>query len=238
MESANARIKSWKYLDHVMPTNQVPFVGDYIRIVCSISNKYFPDLNVSSDSEEDVRLAAKMLYLSKQVNALKTHVEDNTLDKRSANWKTITEGDLNDFPRLDEQQLRDLTCGTYQLKLSTSYVQEHIDGDSQICVHQEEENFIRIRLQSRHVSATKYLLWIKYNDSQIEAWYCKCRAGARVVGVCSHIASMFWFLDHARHTSRESFGVRNWSVYLEDAAMVPVIIDDSDDESERSVVEE
>jgi len=28
----------------VIPTNQVPFIGDYVRIVCAISNRYFPAL--------------------------------------------------------------------------------------------------------------------------------------------------------------------------------------------------
>lgn len=45
VESANARKKRWKYLDHVLPTNQVPFIGDYTRIVCAISNKFFPPLS-------------------------------------------------------------------------------------------------------------------------------------------------------------------------------------------------
>ena len=40
--------------------------------------------------------------------------------------------DLDDFPRLDDEQLRHLTCGTYQLKLSSSYIQEHIDEESDI----------------------------------------------------------------------------------------------------------
>jgi hypothetical protein len=37
VESANARIKNFKWLDRVLPTNQVPFIGDYVRIVCAIS---------------------------------------------------------------------------------------------------------------------------------------------------------------------------------------------------------
>jgi len=45
VESANARIKRWKYLNHVLPTNQIPYIGDYIRIVCAISNKYSPPLS-------------------------------------------------------------------------------------------------------------------------------------------------------------------------------------------------
>lgn len=62
---------------------------------------------------------------------------------------------------------------------------------------------------------------------------CKCRAGARVVGVCSHVAAVLWFLDFSRHAQREcSYGVQNWGDSLQDAA----VIDDSD--SDDSVCEE
>lgn len=44
VESANARIKSWRYLANVLPTNQVPYIKDYICIVCALANKYLPPL--------------------------------------------------------------------------------------------------------------------------------------------------------------------------------------------------
>nr|XP_022290376.1 LOW QUALITY PROTEIN: uncharacterized protein LOC111102014 [Crassostrea virginica] len=31
VESANSRIKRWKFLDKVLPTNQVPYVGDFVK---------------------------------------------------------------------------------------------------------------------------------------------------------------------------------------------------------------
>lgn len=39
VESANSRIKQWKYLQHVLPTSQIPYIGDFIRIVCAICNR-------------------------------------------------------------------------------------------------------------------------------------------------------------------------------------------------------
>ena len=67
VESANARIKSWKYFNHVLPTNQIPYIGDYIRIVCAICNKYFKPL-CNADSDDDSRLASKMRALSSNAN--------------------------------------------------------------------------------------------------------------------------------------------------------------------------
>ncbi|XP_063448441.1 uncharacterized protein LOC134727973 [Mytilus trossulus] len=106
VESANARIKRWKYLSNVLPNKQVPYIGDYVCIVCGISNEYLPPLSPGCDNEE--ALAAKMLHLSKRVNTLKQMVEEENLESR----KTIRkepDNTLEDFPLLDEEDLRNIT---------------------------------------------------------------------------------------------------------------------------------
>lgn len=174
------------------------------------------------------------MYLSKQVNELKAWVEENNLERRTAKWINTDDLAIDDFPLLDEEQLRNITCGVYQLKMSTSYIQEYMDGDCQIQIHKEEDHLLRVRLQSRHVSSKSYLLWIKFSASNIIAWYCKCRAGARVVGVCSHIAAVLWYLGYARHRGLSSYGVTNWGLHVCDASAIPEMIDESDtDENEN-----
>ncbi|XP_056014968.1 uncharacterized protein LOC125654892 [Ostrea edulis] len=235
VESANARIKRWKYFDKVLPTNQVPYIGDLIRIVCAISNKFLPPL--SGDREDDVAIASKMLYLSRQLNTLKERVETENLDMRKSTiWKEATT--VVDFPRLSEERLRELTCGTYQLRLSKSYIQEHLDGNHDIFVHQEDPHLLKVKLQSRHVSAKSHLLWISYTEADITAWYCRCKTGARVVGVCAHIAAILWYLGYGRfmYSADERVDVRDWSSFVEDAANVPEEIYQSD--SDESIVEE
>ncbi|XP_062596569.1 uncharacterized protein LOC134258027 [Saccostrea cucullata] len=231
VESANARIKQWHYLGHILPSSQIPYIGDFVRIVCAISNKYLKPL-ASGDTEEDQALGAKMVFLSKQVNTLQQHVEDNHLDRRSVCWSEIN--DLPDFPHLDKDQLRSLTCGVYQLRLSPCYAKEHLDGDCSIQVHREEPGLLRVKLQSRHVSARSYLLWIQFDAGNIKAWYCKCRAGARVVGMCSHVAAILWYLGYARHHKDERLGVRDWGEFVEDATLVDISDSSSDsDEPEE-----
>lgn len=175
-----------------------------------------------------------MLYLSHQKNNLQQYVLENGLDRRSVIWKPIDQVDsLENFPKLDEEDLSNITCGSYQLRLSSSYIQEHIEGEADMFVHREDPGLIQVKLQSRHVSSRKHSLWIQFNETQIIATYCKCRAGARVVGVCSHVAAVLWFLGFSRHAQRECpYGVQNWGDSLEDAA----VIDDSD--SDDSVCEE
>ncbi|XP_062581928.1 uncharacterized protein LOC134243712 [Saccostrea cucullata] len=226
VESSNARIKRWKFLDRILPTSQVPYIGDYIKIVCSISNKYYPPLS-TGDATEDLATASKMKYLSAQVNHLKEEVESRKLDSRTAVWRQA--GEIENFPRLDEDDIRNITCGTYQLKLCKSYAEEHFHGGADIMVHKDDSHLVRVKIQSRHVSARSYLLWIRYNESNITAWYCKCRSGARVVGVCAHVAAAIWFLALGRY--KESLRpVCDWGQFVDDASVIPDTIDESEEE--------
>ena len=156
----------------------MPYISENIKIICAICNKFFSPLS-SGAAEGDEIIAAKMKFLSKEINSLKSFVEENNLERKSAKWE-ITE-DIKDFPFLGEQELRNITCGVYQLKLSPSYIQEYLDGESQILIHKEDPELIRVKIHSRHISSKQYILWIQFTESTISAWYCKCRAGARVV---------------------------------------------------------
>lgn len=231
VESANARIKRWKYLDRVLPTNQVPHIGDFVRIVCAIINKYSPPL-CSQCTETQTQMALHMKTLAKEVNSLQAEVEAKDLDKRSR-WRPMEEADFEGFPRLDEDQLRSLTCGVYQLRLSPYYAKEHIDDGSNLTIHLTDSGLMRVRIQSRHVSARQYTLWVRYNNTDILAWYCRCRAGARVVGMCAHIAAVIWFLGFAKNRYvGGNYGVHDWGQYLADASDLPENVDESDTDSD------
>ena len=49
--------------------------------------------------------------------------------------------------------------------------------------------------------------WIEYNQNlrlterqnPFLNWYCTCKAGARVFGMCAHITSVLWFVGYARN---------------------------------------
>ena len=108
VEAANVRIKRWKYLDHILPTSQIPFIGDVVQIVCAVSNKYLPPNNGTKDAEE--RLTRE--------SELQSFVEEHNLDRRSvAKWGSVDECDMYEFQELDDVTLRLLTLGTYQLNV-------------------------------------------------------------------------------------------------------------------------
>ena len=238
VEAANGRLKQWKYLEKTLPNTQIPFIGDYVRIVAALCNKYRPPLCKAAD--DDQSLAAKMLYLSKNVNSLQTRVDEEGLDKRQLTWVKVDAVDVApDFPRYNETEIRELTLGVYQLRMARSYTYEHIDVDGkfEILVNDDIPKLLSSKIQSRHVSAKQYKCWISYGEGVINGWYCKCKAGSRVVGMCSHITCVIWYLSYARHNDETVQGVRNWSTTIDDASDLPEIIDASDSDDD-SVLEE
>ncbi|XP_062602094.1 uncharacterized protein LOC134263728 [Saccostrea cucullata] len=234
-ESVNARIKTWKYLGKQLPNSQIPYIGDYVRIVSAICNKYRCPISTGNE-ESDLNMAAKMRYLLSKSNLLQQEVESNGLDKKSHRWVKLDEAttDLDDFPGFTEDEVRELTLGVYQVKLAKHYSQEHtnLDGTYEIWIDKQLPGLLVAKLQSRHISSSKYKCWIRYSDGAVTSWYCRCRSGARVVGACAHITSVIWYLAFARHEHVSLQMSKNWLDSVEDAAHIPEAIDESDSETE------
>ena len=114
------------------------------------------------------------MFYSFQINALKTYLVENKLERRSAQWVPIDDSAVS-FPQLMEEQLRSITFGVYQLKLSSSYIQEYMYGESRICIH-KDNNRIRVRIQSRHVSSKIFVMdQVFRNRSPILVLHMSCR---------------------------------------------------------------
>ena len=240
IESANGRLKSWKYFDKVLPNSQIPVIGDYIQIICSICNKYFSPLS-HGNQEEDRVIGCKMLFLAKQSNDLKTRIEHEGIEKiRSAEWTRMDAINIS-FPSLSEEEIRCLAIGVYQVNLAKSYVQEHLNEHAEFTVYvcKQDEHLIWAKLQSRHVSSKAYILWILYDECNVISWYCKCRTGSRVVGMCAHVASVIWYLAYARNLIQPFWYVKDWTEYLQDAKSMaePEPVDGSDDDEHECIEE-
>lgn len=165
--------------------------------------------------DADVELATRMVEKSNMANVVQGRVEADNLTRRNGQWERLDTQDLVDFPELDLDYLRNLTVGTYQLKLSSSYIQDKLvrDNDEQIQldIHINEPGFLRVRVYSRFRNATKHQLFIAYrvddvntqnydeNDDVILDYYCTCKSGARTLGTCAHVASVLWYLGYARY---------------------------------------
>lgn len=87
VESANGRLKQWRLLDKVVPNKLLPQIGNYVRIVCALCNKFKPCLG--SMDPESSEIATKMLEKADMPNTVQTLVEENNLLTRRAVYSAI-----------------------------------------------------------------------------------------------------------------------------------------------------
>ena len=61
----------------------------------------------------------------------------------------------------------------------------------------EYDDLVRARFPSRHSKNKNHTTTIQFDRQKqqpIDAWYCTCSAGAREVGMCSHVTALVWHL--------------------------------------------
>ena len=129
---------------------------------------------------------------------------NGTFSAQNSLEKSIEDADF-DFPALSIEDLRRLLFGTYQIKQSKTYVEEHLDSNGNYIIELEEsdDDILRCTIRSRHSNVVKYKVWIQYAliGDRVRAWYCQCKAGARTIGCCAHLASIIWYLSFAHHNN-------------------------------------
>jgi len=86
---------------------------------------------------------------------------------------------------------------------------EHIDdqGNYLFELYEEEIDILHVKIKSRFSRVTTHNIWLGYQkdykltegQNPITDWYCDCKAGARIFGMCAHITSLIWYLGIGRH---------------------------------------
>ena len=117
-----------------------------------IYNKFRPPLSVdNAHNTDDLQLAAQTISMLFRQNQLRERGVRVGLDKRIVK-RVKTDGADASFLILEEQSLRDITLGVYQLKLVKSYTQVHLDedGNYENMIYNDMDGMLHVRLQSRH----------------------------------------------------------------------------------------
>lgn len=242
VESRNGHVKSiFKFFDKTIQIQHVQNLGDFYRIAGAIINKYHPLLVMEG---ADAALARQLLERAQEPNVVQALVEQENLHTRNAQrWVRLAANQIVDFPILGLDYLKDLTTGVYQIKLSSSYIQDKLQRDEdeefQLEMLRNENRlptpgFMRVRVYSRFRNSTKYQLWISYrpvdegdedahddDDTFINGYYCTCKSGARTLGTCAHIAAILWFFGYARHEVNVSYPSQQLLQTVEDAGNRP-----------------
>lgn len=104
VESANGRVKHFKWLNQTIQNSTIPQVREYLQIACALVNAYRAPA-ISSFSNDN-QIAAKMLTCLHEPNLLRTRLDNETL-----RWSNHVASDLIDFPVLTIDQIRLITVG-------------------------------------------------------------------------------------------------------------------------------
>lgn len=111
-----------------------------------------------------------------------------------------------EFPKLNMDDLRRITLGSYQIKIAERYIETHLKegNDFGIFVHRQMEGVVRARIQSRFSNSKSHDAWIKFKENEagynaIKSWYCTCKVGEPTMGCCSHVTSILRYLGFDRH---------------------------------------
>ncbi len=156
-------------------------------------------------------------------NELEKFVVEKKYKLKKSEFNEINSTEINDFPRLSLDTIKmKITLGSYQIKMSKSYLAEHLKQNGKYTIYikkdfQINQHFKTLMciIQSRHSNAKKYYLFIKYKimtdedkRKNVEAlekdacenlqWACSCFSGLRTVGCCVHIATVVIFLSYYR----------------------------------------
>ena len=109
IEQRNGHIKSMsKLLEKTIAAGNVPYIGDYCRIICALINANRPTVHARNDTEEIGRMLLQRKNLN---NELMEYVQQNNLIRATAQWQEIERARLEEFPRLTRDQLFTLTLG-------------------------------------------------------------------------------------------------------------------------------
>jgi hypothetical protein len=183
-------------------TGYLEKIGIFFRIGCALINKFCPPL--SKDSPRHDRIAAKTLELVGKENLLEIRVDEEKMERYTKAWAKASAAVFQDFPQLSFEDLEDLTQGVYQIGLAKRYTRVHMSNtdDYKIMLNTDYPGIVRAKIESRFTSKT-HNCWIEFDPEMagaeaITAYYCRCRNGARTLGMCAHVCSVciFYFINH------------------------------------------
>ena len=132
--------------------------------------------------------------------------------------------------------------GVFQLKRAPSYVAEKVattDVTAAVTYTIQRcrsfPDVIRVATRSAHCQRRSYYPTIRFSRDAILGWWCDCPIGSRIIGCCSHVASVIWFLSYRRWESDNARRIPTDPMkFVIDSIPISDFYDSSDDEDASS----
>lgn len=208
IESVNSRIKKWRYFANILNNNNITYIEEDFKNICAIINAFRPSI-ANIDDLDQIEAYTKMVILASKDNLFQKTVITRFKPRILKNKLRFDPATIV-FPILTPEYIQSLTMGVYQLKQALPYTIEHINADGQYLfeLFEEELDILHVKIKSRYSSQLVHNIWLSYNptakltegQTPIKEWYCDCKAGSRIFGMCAHITSLIWYLGIGRIT--------------------------------------
>lgn len=225
----------FQLLHHEFDNKRLLSAKTYCKIANFLVNLFGKRLNCDSELQDEI--TNEMLLRKNVNNDLAKVVEEKNWNRKKRIFRPLTSNDVVDFPELTERDLKILFTGSYQLSQTVSYLAELCTEDGVLNMHYllEDKSILKCEVQSRHISRKKYRCYVKYvpnaiGRSGIEEYVCDCANGLRTVGCCAHVATIIYFLGHARYLSRIIRPAQILTNLFSVQSVEPVIEGDSDED--------
>lgn len=227
VEVRNTHIKNkWKYLSNTKIYQSIPNLKKDFQIASAFVNAFCKRLR--SDPTDSNRIAALMLSKRDQQNTLSRCIQHfpNTSFRQISN--------LTLHPKFSSEDLKNISLGTFQIRLAKSYCQAHLKANNnEFIVHvcddialcqkyfQDSSHPLLLRFNSvsRFRSATIHKTYVLLNFSnqkfEVKGYCCTCRHGCRTVGCCGHVMSLIWYTLHVdENTVRDILPSKNFDDFF------------------------
>jgi len=197
VEQANGRVKNkFPFFEEVIRASYFKKLSKIFRVAVAMINAFSPPLFTETPFNEKVaELVAS--HVDEENTLMSRVLEENWRQKRVV-WENADEDSVLGFPSMTEEDLKEITLGTYQIAMGLRYNHQHYSntGSYTFQIHKEEIGIIRVKMQSRFSKATHHFVWIQFSEFEngkdaIQAWYCDCKTGSRTLGCCSHVAGVY-----------------------------------------------
>lgn len=217
VEVRNTHIKNkWKKLSGTNNYQSIPLLKNDFQVCCSFVNAFC--CKIVSDRNDWNAVGDLMLAKVNEQNIL----PDIVRYLSATSFKLVM--NLTLFPKWTYDQLKRISQGTYQIRLSKSYGHSHFKANNNsfpinVC---DDINLLKkycqnkvllgpkplllcLNLLSRFESNKRHkayvLLDLCNNEYILKAYCCTCRHGRRTVGCCGHVMLLIWYTLHIDHNN-------------------------------------
>lgn len=220
IETANGRMKTkWSLFQKIIPSIlTINLMSDY-KIGAALLNAFSKP--ILCDKDDFLNIGSRMVASLHVKNPLARIINSKKFKKTQKKHFGTLEGRLN-FPKLTQEQIKNISLGNYAIRQGISYVAEHKkmhgefkisilptdyahDHFRKICRQKKMVNpiFIHANIKSRFRSQKKHEAYVLYDENAADInnilYYCKCQHGQRTAGCCSHVMAIVWYFGLGRY---------------------------------------